>query len=137
MTTTPSSPATERPQLPSPGIALGLLSDSMAHRAELAGLEFEEAREHIAGSTLLAGAAVILSLCTGFAVTLLVAGLVWDRPDRAWWLAGLCVLYLAGAAGTAFALSRRLRNWRPLGETQNQLQADYQCLNQLFKSIAP
>jgi len=131
----PSAPS-GRPQLPPPGVALGLLSESVAHRAELAALELEEAREHAARSGLLAGAAAGLALCTGFALTLFVAGLVWDRPERAWWLAGLCAVYLAATMASCFMLSRRLRSWRPLGEIQTQLRQDYQCLNKLLKSIA-
>jgi uncharacterized membrane protein YqjE len=133
-TDAPSTP-TGRPQLPSPGVALGLLSESAAHRAELAALEFQEAREHATHSALLAGAAVGLALCTGFAFTFFVAGLVWDRPDRAWWLAGLTAVYLGSAVVCGFRLSRRLRDWKPLGETQSQLQQDYQCLSKLLKSI--
>jgi uncharacterized membrane protein YqjE len=135
-TTDPSAVSSGRPQLPPPGVALNLFSESVAHRAELAALELEEARDHAARSAILAGAAIGLGLCTGFAVTLVVAALVWDRPGRAWWLAGLGIVYLAAAVASGFMLSRRLRDWRPLGETQNQLQRDYQCLSQLLKSIA-
>jgi len=126
-----------RPRLPAPKVALGLFYESVTHRAELAALELEEAREHVTGSTLLAGAAVALILFSGFAFTLLVASLVWDLPSRAWWLGGLFGVYLAAAVTAGFSLTRRLRTWRPLGETQAQLQQDYQCLSQLLKSIAP
>jgi uncharacterized membrane protein YqjE len=133
------APATapSRPQLPAAGVALGLLSEAVAHRAELAAIELSEAREHATGSALLAAGTAALVLCTGFALTLLVASLVWDLPNRGWWLAGLCLAYLATAATAAFLLMRRLRTWRPLGEIQGQLQQDYQCLSLLIKSAAP
>jgi uncharacterized membrane protein YqjE len=123
-----------RRQLPPPGVALSLFSESIAHRAELAALELDEAREHALRSTLLAAAAAALVLFAGFALTLLVASLVWDDPHRGWWLGGLCALYLAAALTTSFFLARRLRDWQPLGETRHQLQQDYQCLSQLIKS---
>jgi uncharacterized membrane protein YqjE len=123
--------------MPSPRVALGLFSESVAHRAELAALEFEEARDHVAGSSLLAGIVAALTLFAGFAFTLLVASLVWELPSRGWWLGGLCGLYVAAAVTAGSMLARRLRTWRPLGETQTQLQQDYQCLSQLIKSNAP
>ena len=91
----------------------------------------------LSGSSLLAGIAAALTLFAGFAFTLLVASLVWELPSRGWWLAGLCTLYVAAAVTAGSMLARRLRTWRPLGETQTQLQQDYQCLSQLIKSNAP
>jgi len=118
-------------------VALDLFGESIAHRAELAALELEEAREHVTGSTILAGVVGALALFTGFAFTLLVASLVWDLPSRAWWLGGLCVLYLGAAVTCGMILSHRLRTWQPLEEIQSQMQQDYQCLSQLIKSIVP
>lgn len=136
----PDSPASSgparRPEFPTPSVALGLLSESVAHRAELAALELGEARDHALGSALLAGAAGALVLFTGFAVTLLLASLVWDDPHRAWWLGGLGAAYLAAAAGAGIALQRRMRDWQPLREIRHQLQEDHQCLSQLLKSAA-
>ena len=134
-TATPLTPA-RRPEIPPVGVVLGLLTDSVAHRAELAGLELAEARDHAGGSALLAGVAAVLALLTGFAFTLLIAGLVWDGPHRGWWLGGLCAGYLAAALLAAFKLRQRLLGWEPLGETHRQLQEDYQCLHQLIKSTA-
>ncbi len=122
--------------MPAARVTLGLLSESAAHRSELAALEFEEAGEHVAGFTLLAGICAAAALLAGFAFTLLVANLVWDLPNRGWWLGGLCLLYLATATTAGFMLMRRLRAWRPLGEIRTQLQQDYQCLSHLIKSIA-
>jgi uncharacterized membrane protein YqjE len=125
---------TPRPQLPALGVALSLFSESVSHRAELAALEMGEAREHAVGSLLLTGVFSALTLFAGFAVTLLVASLVWDSPNRGWWLAGLSTLYIVGAVLTGVALSRRLSVWHPLEETCRQLQRDHQCLTNLIKS---
>jgi uncharacterized membrane protein YqjE len=136
-TPAPSPAASPRPQMPPLRVAVELFSESAAHRAELAVLELEEAREHVAGSSLLAGLVAALTLFAGFAFTLLVASLVWELPSRGWWLGGLCSLYVVAAVTAGLMLARRLRDWRPLGETQTQLQQDYQCLSQLIKSNAP
>ena len=132
-----SSIATSAPRskLPAPGVAFSLFSESVAHRAELASVEVIEARDHALVSTLLAAGTVTLALFTGFAITLLLASLVWDSPHRVWWLVGLCVLYLGAAVLTGFSLVKRLRSWRPLSETQTQLQEDFQCLSKLIKSV--
>lgn len=135
MTPAPARPAPPpRPQLPALGEALVLFAESVAHRAELAGLEIGEARDHAFVSTVMAGFAGAFVLFTGFAFTFLVAGLVWDGPHRAVWLGALSILYLAGAVVAAVLLRRRLRTWRPLGETHLQLKQDYQCLSSLIKS---
>lgn len=121
--------------MPAPGVAFSLFSESVAHRAELASVEVGEARDHALVSTLLAAGTVVLALFTGFAVTLLLASLVWDSPHRLWWLTGLCALYLGAAVLTGFTLVKRLRTWRPMSETTSQLQEDFQCLSQLIKSV--
>ena len=123
-----------RAKLPAPGVALSLFTESVAHRAELASVEVTEARDHALVSTLLAAGTAMLALFTGFAITLLLASLVWDSPHRVAWLTGLCFAYLAAAVSTGFSLVKRLRSWRPLSETQTQLQEDFQCLSKLIKS---
>lgn len=126
--------STPRPRLPAPGVAFSLFSESIEHRAELVSVEVGEARDHALVSTLLAVATVALALFTGFAITLLIASLVWDSPHRIWWLTGLCLGYLASATLTGLALVKRLRTWRPLSETQIQLHQDFLCLSKLIKS---
>lgn len=121
--------------MPAPGVAFSLFSESVAHRAELASVEVGEARDHALVSTLLAVGTVVLALFTGFAITLLLASLVWDSPHRIWWLTGLCLTYLASAFLTGLALVKRIRTWRPMSETTSQLQEDFQCLSQLIKSV--
>lgn len=83
-------------------------------------------------SALLAAAAGALTLLAGFALTLLAAALVWSNPHREWWLAGFTLFYIAIAGFTAAALVRRLREWEPLAETQNQLHQDCECLRTLL-----
>ena len=131
--TTTTAPA-PRPHLPEPGVALALLCESLAHRAELAAIELEEAQEHAVRCLLLTGAVGALALFAGFALTLLIASQVWDDPHRAWWLGGLTAAYLAGALAAARVLTRRLRDWRPLGETKRQLREDYRCLSNQLNS---
>jgi uncharacterized membrane protein YqjE len=134
---TPAAPSAEpRPQLPSPGVVLSLFAESVSHRAELTALELAEAREHALASLLLAAGTAALGLFTGFALTLLVASLVWELPSRGWWLAGLVAAYLAGATAAGFLLTHRLRTWRPLAGITTQLQQDAQCLTHLIKSAA-
>lgn len=98
-------------------------------------MEVGEARDHAMVSTLLAAGTLVLTLFTGFAITLLLASLVWDSPHRAWWLTGLCAVYLGSAFLTGFSLVKRLRTWRPMSETASQLNEDFQCLSQLIKSV--
>lgn len=121
-------------QIPPVANILPLLSESIAHRTELASIELDEARTHAIDSSLLAGATCVLLLLAGFALTLLVAALVWDSPYRGWWLTGLCAAYLVAAGTTFWRLKKRLRTWRPFAETQSQIQLDFQCLNTLLKS---
>jgi uncharacterized membrane protein YqjE len=121
-----------RPQLPAASEIIGLFTESVAHRAELAAIELDEAREHAVTSSILAALALTLVLFTGIGFTFFYAGAVWESPNRNLWLGGLCGVYLAAAAIVCVLLTRRLRTWRPMGETQGQLQRDYQCLSQLF-----
>ncbi|MEO6995865.1 MAG: phage holin family protein [Lacunisphaera sp.] len=129
--------AKPRPQLPAPGVALSLLGESLDHRRELAALEVWEARDHAIVSTLLGAGAAALVLLTGFAITLLVASLVWESPHRVGWMVGVCLVYGGSAVGVASVLVKRLRTWRPLEETQSQLEQDFQCLSKLIKSVLP
>jgi len=131
-----TAPVQSRPQLPPLSVALSLLSESAAHRAELATLELAEARDHALVSTLLAAGTVAMALLTGFALTFLVAGMVWDSPYRVAWLAGLSGFDLAATTLTGAVLLKRLRTWRPLNETQNQLTEDFQCLNKIIKALS-
>ncbi|HEY4248835.1 MAG TPA: phage holin family protein [Lacunisphaera sp.] len=129
--------ARPRPQLPAPGVAFSLLGESLDHRRELASLEVGEARDHAIVSTLLAAGTAALVLLTGFAVTLLVASLVWESPHRVAWMVGVCMVYGGTAVWIGSVLVKRLRTWQPLQETQSQLEQDFQCLSKLIKSVLP
>lgn len=126
-----------RLQLPPVSRVLHLFNDAVEHRAELAAVELGEAGSHVQTSLLLFLGAAVFALLTGFAFTLMVAGIVWDLPHRGWWLAGLFAVYFAGTAGLVFSLRHRFQTWRPLKETRSQLKQDHQCLRTLFKSIIP
>lgn len=127
-------PPAPRPRLPSLREAFELFGEAFEHRSALAQLELAEARDHAVRSAILGLVTGLLGLFAGFAFTLLIAGLVWDSPHRVLWLAGLCLAYILGCVGTGYALRRHIRDWRPLEETQSQLQQDRQCLSQLIKS---
>jgi uncharacterized membrane protein YqjE len=129
--------AKPRPQLPAPGVAFSLLGESLDHRRELASLEVVEARDHAIVSTLLAAGTAVLVLLLGFAITLLVASIVWDGPHRVAWMVGVCLVYGGTAVGSGSLLLKRLRTWHPLEETQSQLEQDFQCLSKLIKSVLP
>lgn len=126
-----------RPHMPPLREVTTLLNDAVSHRTELAAIELAEARLHARTSALLLGMVALLSLLAGLALTLTVAGLVWESPSRAWWLAGMCALYVVGAALAGWMLRRRLQTWQPFSEIRNQLQQDHQCLIRLAQSILP
>jgi uncharacterized membrane protein YqjE len=129
-------PPPARAVLPPLGQVLALAGEAASHRAELAALELDEAREHLAGTGALAAVAAALTLLGGVAFTALVAGLVWDDAHRNWWLGGLCAAYLLGAAAAGWAVRRRVRTWRPLEETRHQLGEDQRCLSRLFQALS-
>jgi uncharacterized membrane protein YqjE len=109
---------------------------ALRHRVELAALEAAEARDHALVTGLLAGAALALGLLAGFAVTLLVAVLVWNQPWRGLVLAGLVVAEGLGAAACLLAVRARLRRWKPFAEISEQLRKDAQCLQDLAAPFA-
>ena len=123
--------------MPPLGEATSLFNEAVTHRAALAALELAEARGHAQSSVLLLGTVVLLGLLGGLTLTLTVAGLVWDSPHRAWWLAGLGAVQVGGATIAAVVLRRRLQSWQPFAEIRNQLQLDHQCLMRLIQAILP
>ena len=126
-----------RPQFPGIVRALSLLLRATGNRSRLATLELLEVRENMIQYALLAAVALGVCLLAGISITLLFASLIWDSPNRAWWLAALTCLYLAVASLAVTNLIFRLRVWRPLAETQNQLREDYQCLRTLLAQMNP
>ena len=99
--------------------------------------ESSKPKEPVPYFSLLAGVAIGLLVFTGFALTLLMASMVWSSPNRSWFLAGLFVAYLTGTVATSRAVGRRLRAWRPWEELQLRLRSDRQNLDHLFKSAQP
>lgn len=114
-----------------------MLNEAASNRKDLAALELAESRGHAKSCVLLVGLIILFVFLSGLMLTLTVAGLVWDSPHRTWWLAGIGMVYLAGAAVTMLVLRRRLQSWQPFVEIRNQLQLDFQCLNQLIQAILP
>lgn len=130
--------ATEpRPRVPPLGEISSLLDDAVSHRASLAVIELAEARAHAQTSVVLLGAFILLAFLGGVALTLTFAGLVWESPSRAWWLAGITMVYLGAATTAGLFLRHRLKSWRPLADIRNQLQLDHQCLTRLIRSMLP
>lgn len=113
-----------------------MLSEAVGHRAELAALELDEAGAHARTSLVLVIVASLFGLLAGFALTLTVAGLVWDSPHRAAWLAALAAAYLVAAGIAGWVVRRRFQTWKPFSETRTQLQQDHACLNQIIQSMA-
>jgi uncharacterized membrane protein YqjE len=131
----PSISRPARARIPSFPVALSLFSEATAHRAELAGLELAEARDHALHSMVLAVITGALVNLTGFSLTLLVAALVWNDPHRNWWLGAMAVLYAGVTLALFFNFLRRMRAWRPLEETSRQLKSDCQCLQRLLQEV--
>ncbi len=134
--TRPGPPGADGPDAPADPSVLGLVGDAaveaLHHRVELAALETAEARDHALATAAFAGAAAGLGLLTGFAFTLLVLVLVWTQPWRGAVLAGLALLYAAGAGALIVVVRARLRRWRPFHEISEQLRKDAACLHDLM-----
>lgn len=130
-------PPEPRPHVPPFGTIVRLFNDAVGNRADLAALEFEETRGEAILSAVLLVVILCLVLFAGFAFTLMVAALVWERPDRGTCLAGLGGFYLLAGGIAGFVLWRRWQAWRPFAETKSQLRQDGQCLRDLAKTIFP
>lgn len=126
-----------RPRMPPLREVAVMLNEAVNNRKALAAFELTEARGHAQSSALLLGAIILLVFLSGLMLTLTLVGLVWDSPQRVWWLAGIGATYLGGAVLTTLVLRRRLQSWQPFGEIRNQLQLDHQCLIQLIQAILP
>lgn len=135
--TAQSTTSTPRPRLPPLGAVFSLLCEAAGNRAELAGLELREAREHLVRSLVIGAFVAGFFLMSGMALTLLLAALAWNTPNREWWLAAILGFDVLVTATLFFILMRRLRDWAPLAETQHQLQRDQQCLTALLRQTFP
>ncbi|MBL9187087.1 MAG: phage holin family protein [Opitutaceae bacterium] len=114
------------------GPAARIVVEGLAHRGELAALEFAEARDHVVKSAAVMLGATACALLTGFAGTFAIAALVWQREDRGLILGLVTLAYALGAAGLGLLAARRLRAWRPLAETRHQLGEDCACVRDML-----
>ncbi|MGC4072738.1 MAG: phage holin family protein [Nibricoccus sp.] len=124
---------------PLPGLgrlqsSAAVLARGLDHRAELASLELEEARDHANGLFGLFLLGAIAALLTGFALNFFVAALWWDTPHRLLSLGLLAVVQGAVAAAALITALRRSRKWHPLAQTFAQLKKDSQCIRELLHS---
>jgi uncharacterized membrane protein YqjE len=135
--TDPYSPRTPASPLPAtPLAALRILARGSGHRIQLASIELAQARIHAITSGVIGAFAIGLSLIAGFSITLCIAAMVWESPNRMMWLTSICLVYVALAAAVVAILLRRMMAWRPFTETTHQLISDYQCLRQLIDQAA-
>jgi uncharacterized membrane protein YqjE len=130
-------PPAPRPHVPPFGTIVRLFNDAVGNRVDLAALELEETRGEAVVSVALLAVIFCLVLFAGFAFTLMVAALVWERADRGTCLAALGGGYLVAGGIAGFVLWRRWQVWRPFAETKSQLQQDGQCLRDLARTIFP
>ncbi len=117
-------------QLHQIGPLLRLATQAIQHRSALAALELSAARAHITSMLLMLAGATVLALLGGFAATITLAAYVWESSHRTLILGCATLVYLLIAISLAAAALRRLRAWRPLHETRNQLHQDAECLLQ-------
>jgi uncharacterized membrane protein YqjE len=111
-----------------------VLARGLDHRAELASVEMDEARDHATGLFGLFLLGAIAALLTGFAINFFVAALWWDTPHRLLSLGILAGVQGAVAAAALLTALRRTRKWHPLSHTFDQLKKDSQCLRELLNS---
>lgn len=132
-----TSSSKPRPRIPPLGAVISLLCEAAGNRAELAGLELREARDHVVRSLVISAFVAGFFLMSGMALTLLLAALAWNTPHREWWLAAIFAFDVLVTTTLLLVLLRRLRDWAPLAETQHQLQRDHQCLSSLLRQTFP
>jgi uncharacterized membrane protein YqjE len=106
--------------------------DGLAHRAQLAKLEFAEMRDRVTSSLLMGVIALILALLGGIALTFAIAAAVWHLDTRGLWLGLLTLVYFVAAGVLAMTMIKRLKNLEFLPETSRQLNEDRVCLGALL-----
>lgn len=101
--------------------------DIGANRLELLIVELHEERERLVLTLIFALSAAALALLAGFAFTLGVMVLLWDKsPAVAMGI--LMALYGSGAAYLYFRVVRLQRNYEMFTATLDQLRKDRECL---------
>lgn len=107
---------------------------SIGHRAELAGLELLEARDHLVAVLLLLVGAATLVLLTGGVVTFFVTAAFWDTAYRLHAIGALGLLYLLAAALCWLRVRRLMAAFQPFAQTKEQLRKDAACVQLLMNS---
>ena len=104
----------------------------LGHRARLAAVEVEEAKEESARAVVLFAGAMTAFLLAGFALNLMVAAVFWDTSYRVVAIAVLCALQVAIGVAVVLRMRHQWRSWRPFSATTDQLELDHECLDRLF-----
>jgi uncharacterized membrane protein YqjE len=130
----PGSDAIEEvfPQLKRVGEYARVLFAGVQHRAELAAIEFAEARTTVVACAVWWAVAFMLLMLGAATLTAGVAAAFWDTHYRLVALAVMAVTYLAGAAFCFLRVRRHLRCWQPFRDTAGQLRKDALCLGDLI-----
>ena len=105
--------------------------EALGHRAELASLEFEEAKRHGAMTVILTALAWCLLLLAGFTATFALAASVWTREDRGLILSCVALAYLVAAVSLGLFVIRRIRTWVAFPDTCKQFLEDCACIHEL------
>jgi uncharacterized membrane protein YqjE len=105
--------------------------DIGSNRLELLIVELHEERDRLLLTIIMALGAAALALLAGFAFTLAIMVLLWDRsPGVA--MAILTVLYAAGAAFLVWKVLQVQRTWEMFASSLDQLRKDREALTQNF-----
>ena len=103
--------------------------DIGSNRLELLIVELHEERDRLLLSVILALGAAALGLLAGFAFTLAIMVLLWDRSPGAA-MAILTALYAAGASFLIWKVVRLQRTWDMFAASLDQLRKDREALTQ-------
>ena len=101
--------------------------DIGSNRLELLIVELHEERDRLLLTVIMTLGAAALALLAGFAFTLAIMVLLWERSPGAA-MAILTVLYAAGAAFLFWKVVQLQRTWEMFGSSLDQLRKDRECL---------
>jgi len=100
-----------------------------SNRLELLIVELHEERDRLLLTVILTLGAATLALLAGFAFTLAIMVLLWERSPGAA-MAILTVLYAGGAAFLFWRVVQLQRTWDMFRSSLDQLRKDRECLTQ-------
>ena len=103
--------------------------DIGSNRLELLIVELHEERDRLLLTVIMTLGAAALALLAGFAFTLAIMVLLWERSPGAA-MAILTVLYAVGAAFLFWKVVQLQRTWEMFGSSLDQLRKDRECLTQ-------